>query len=532
MTGQTRAILWAQLRILLSYGRRAGLSAALSGGLSALWYGLWVALGILASRLMSDPGELNFAGRILSGALLLVVLYWQVVPVLMASTGFSVDTRRLLVYPIPHRQLFGIDLALRGLTALEMLIVLCGTAIGLWLNPQIPVWGPLALIPFIALNLFVAPGVRELLTRLLARRRIREAVIFIVVLVAALPQVLATTHAERRLRQLISAVTIPLWPWTAFASLAQGKRIALSAAIALAWTAAAFLFGRIQFERGLRFDASAAGATSERASAVTESRYQRLFYWPSAIFRDPLAALVEKEIRYLSRTPRFRLVFLMGFSFGLLIWIPIATPHDGDTFLARNYLALVSVYALLLLGDVCFWNCFGFDRGAAEVYYTAPVRFRTVLLAKNIASLFFVLLELSAIAMVCGLFRMPLGPSRIIEAFLVALVLSLYLLAFGNISSTYNPRPVNPLKSTRSGSSGKVQALLFLVYPVAVIPAGLAYLARWALDSEAAFYGALAIAAGIGACLYWAAMDSAASASGARREQFLAALSQGEGPIG
>ena len=48
-------------------------------------------------------------------------------------------------------------------------------------------------------------------------------------------------------------------------------------------------------------------------------------------------------------------------------------------FIADNYLTLVSVYALLLLSDVLFWNCFGFDRSAAQVYFLVPVKMSTVL---------------------------------------------------------------------------------------------------------------------------------------------------------
>ena len=66
---------------------------------------------------------------------------------------------------------------------------------------------------------------------------------------------------------------------------------------------------------------------------------------------DPLGALIEKEVRFLSRSPRFRLVFLMGFTFGLLIWLPVALGRQGvsQSFLSGNYLTVVSVYSLLLL---------------------------------------------------------------------------------------------------------------------------------------------------------------------------------------
>ena len=49
----------------------------------------------------------------------------------------------------------------------------------------------------------------------------------------------------------------------------------------------------------------------------------RLYRFPSLLWRDPLAAIVEKELRSLARTPRFRMVFVMGFTFGVMVWLPM-----------------------------------------------------------------------------------------------------------------------------------------------------------------------------------------------------------------
>ena len=50
-------------------------------------------------------------------------------------------------------------------------------------------------------------------------------------------------------------------------------------------------------------------------------------------------------------------------------------PGATQSFLGNNYLTVVSVYSLLLLSEVCFWNSFGFDRSAAQIYFLAPVPF-------------------------------------------------------------------------------------------------------------------------------------------------------------
>ena len=162
----------------------------------------------------------------------------------------------------------------------------------------------------------------------------------------------------------------------------------------LGWTAIAGLFGRWQFTRTLAFDTDAAAcdAIPGRAAAGLVERFFRL---PSAVLSDPMAALVEKEIRLLARSPRFRLVFLMGFTFGLVMLFPVSLGRGvGRNLLGANYLTAVSVYSLLLLSEACFWNSFGFDRSAAQIYFLAPVTFSRVLIGKNLSAIFFIAVEI------------------------------------------------------------------------------------------------------------------------------------------
>jgi ABC-2 type transport system permease protein len=113
----------------------------------------------------------------------------------------------------------------------------------------------------------------------------------------------------------------------------------------------------------------------------------------------------------------------------------------------------------------------------------------------------------------------------------VAGVVSIFLLAAGNHLSIRQPRAMNPAASFRSGASGRVQAILFLIYPIAFAPVALAYLARYAFASEAAFFAVLAVDAAIGAVVYKVSLDSAVIAAGQLKEQMVTALSRGEGPI-
>jgi len=303
-------------------------------------------------------------------------------------------------------------------------------------------------------------------------------------------------------------------------------------ALLVAWVAAAYAFGRTQFERGFKIDAAAERASLTPSRPEGDSWYERLFRLPGAVLPDPLGALVEKELRFLSRSPRFRLVFLMGFTFGLLVWLPMALRSGGgNSVFASNYLTFVSVYALMLLGEVSFWNTFGFDRAAAQLYYVTPVPIGLVLIGKNIASAIFVFLEITAVTLVCALFRMPITPGKLAESYLVALILAVYLVALGNLASVYYPRPVDPAQSWRRSAAGKMQAMLMFAYPVLSIPIALAYLARFAFESNAAFYGMLAFDAALAVTVYWVALDSTVHAAEARKDAMVTALCQGDDPV-
>ena len=199
--------------------------------------------------------------------------------------------------------------------------------------------------------------------------------------------------------------------------------------------------------------------------------------------------------------------------------------------MAENYLTFVAVYGLLLLADVTFWNCFGFDRGAVQIYFVAGVPLSTVLIAKNIAAAVAVFLEMALITTVCFLIRLPMTPLKVAEAFAVIGVFTVYVLAVGNLGSTRFPRPIDPKQSWRTSSAGRFQALLLLIFPVIAIPLGLAYLARWALESEAAFFGVLAFVAVLGGVLFWIALESSVAALERGKEAVVAALSEQSGPI-
>ncbi len=526
---------WLSMRSFrLGSGRR---TAALSMGLAFVWYGFWAMLSIALEELLAASGA--HAGPAIPQGLLFIFLYWQLAPLVSASLGASLDLRKLLVYPVPHRLLFQVEVLLRLTSAAEMLLVLGGGAIGLLRNSALGGW-PAAprlaagFLAFVGFNLLLAAGLRNLIERLLARKHVREVLVLLLVLVTAAPRLLVAKGTSfSRLSAIFAGLDRPGWPWTATALWISGERWLLAAAVLLAWMAAAWIFARRQFERSLRFDARAAQAGTAQGRPESASRLEWLYRLPGMLLRDPLAAIVEKEMRALSRTPRFRMVFFMGFSFGVLIWLPmtIGGQRDMHSPVARNFLTVVSVYALVLLGQASYWNALGFDRAAAQLYFCLPASMAQILKGKNLAAAALILADVALVAATCRLVQIPIPAVKIAEAFLVTVISSLYLLAMGNLSSIHYPRAMNPERVSQGPAGGRFQALVAFLFPLTLLPVFLAYVGREVFESETVFYLLLAVAAAIGAAFYRIALDSAAEAALRRREAIVAELTQGEGPV-
>jgi ABC-2 type transport system permease protein len=537
------AILRAQFLSMRMAGRRGAFFSLITG---IAWYGIWtaVAFGAWFALAQAEAGELRTWVPL---GLLAICFYWQAMPILSASMGSSLDMRKLVVYPVPHAKLFLVELLLRLTTGIEMVMVLVGGGLGLVGNRALGGAGlraaPFmqaprtlaAVLLFILFNVLLASGTRSLLVRLLSRRKVRELLLFFLLLLWMVPRFLLMSgklHADR-LRGLEGATRTVAWPWTAAADIALGQSTLLALLSLGCWTLAAAWFGRTQFERGLRFDTVAAQATPLHTGVTRLQSLAEIFYRaPSRVLPDPLAAIVEKELRTLARTPRYRMVFVMGFSFGLMLWLPmVLRGNSGNSTLSRHFLTLICVYAVTLLGQVSYWNCFGFDRSATQIYFAAPPPLSLTLAGKNLAALIFIYLEVAILVGITSLLPVRLGYGQVLETLVVVAVCSLYMMALGNISSVQYPRGLNPSQVSQGGASGRFQALVFLLYPVSLVPVFLAYLARYAFNSDLVFCLVLAFAAAIGGVLYWIAMDSAVHTAIQKRERIVQDLSTGDGPV-
>jgi ABC-2 type transport system permease protein len=528
------AVVHAQLR---SYRNLYGSSGErwIKLFLSLIWYGLWTVGAVVAAVVMArvDRGEMAAP---LAGLLLLATLYWQFIPLMMAATGVALDIRKLKAYPIPVRELFTMEVLLRVTAAGEVLVVMLGFTAGALWNPKIPWWASLAMVLFVPFQLFLSLGFRDLIVRLVSRRRLRELTTIVILAVVWGPRLFMGNGSGDPRRGLMReffmrgfADATPWLPWAATGHWLAGTFEWIEFGAMVGWVAAAGAFALWQFKATLAFDPDAAGSSGSvpvkpDAPLTFKERVQRL---PSVVLPDPLGVLVEKEIRSQARSSRFRMMLLVSTFFGVVF---------GRTLFERPLwapggLTLACAYGLLAMGEACIWNIFGFDRSAAQVYFVTPVKFGRVLVAKNIAGAVWFVVLLTLLSTIFVLFRFPLTARDVGEAASVCSVVLLFLWSAGNYVSVHSPWPSDPEASMRTRTGRGAQFLVLLLYPLSLAPAALAYFARWAFTSQLAFYGVLAVMGVIAAVVYSVAMESAVGLAAARQEKMVTQLSEGVSPV-
>ena len=224
----------------------------------------------------------------------------------------------------------------------------------------------------------------------------------------------------------------------------------------------------------------------------------------------------------------------MGFTFGVAAWIPIMRHWQGTVgvWLEHSAVTLISLYAFLLLGPVMFLNRFGFDRASARFYFWLPLGFRDLLIAKNLATLFFAGLELALVALACRLVGLAIGFQEVLEAALVGFIAMLYLLSVGNHMSVRFPVASNPDRVSRAGMGhGLRAAIQFTLFPLSLAPIAAAIASRYYGGGDEGFAETLAVAALAGAAVYLFTLKRSAVYGERFRERFISHLSEGGGSL-
>jgi ABC-2 type transport system permease protein len=149
----------------------------------------------------------------------------------------------------------------------------------------------------------------------------------------------------------------------------------------------------------------------------------------------PVGAVIEKELRYLSRSG-IMLYSLAAPLIMLLIFGGGSGRHGGPnfSFLGRYALPVGVAYSFLGLTRMIY-NSLGGEGAGIQLYFTSPTPFRTIMLSKNLVQVGLFCMEMALVCVIVR-FRFGMPDAAMIGATLCWLVFALPLqLAAGNLLS-------------------------------------------------------------------------------------------------
>jgi ABC-2 type transport system permease protein len=476
--GQYAALAWVQSRMFVnSFRTRRG----------AMEFGAHVLVFLIFALIACGPAlGLGFGawiavshGRVLGISVLLWVLFlaWQFFAALApALGGQNPELSHLLRYPVSFGSWIVLYLVY-GIAAPSTLIgIIWAVAIGIGISvarPDLFLWTFTTLALFVLFNLLLARMILAWIERWLAQRRTREiaTAVFLFLALAAqafnpvyrqnphsrpFSNVQRNTASHFASRALEAQKTLP--PGLAINSINfRAQHHPLEASEDLLWLglytlgAGALLTWRLRSEsRGENLGE----APRRSATAIRKVRRQPALDLSGPLFSGPMAAVFEKDLRYLMRSGPMLynlaaplvMVFVFGGAF--------RGAGQFSSLRLQYALPLGLVWAFFGLARlIC--NNLGMEGDGIQFYFLSPTPMRTVVLGKNFLHLILFLLEA---ALISGLIVFRFGrPSFSIAAATLAWLVFAVPANFvvGNLLSIAMPYRINMSRIRReSGALG------------------------------------------------------------------------------
>jgi ABC-2 type transport system permease protein len=413
-----------------------------------------------------------------------VFFFWQMFPVAASTFTQVMDWSELLRFPLSYRAYFLIRVAYSSFDPITFIAALWLVGIGLGAGVarlSLLPWALLVLALFAVLNILLQLAVFTWIERWLARRRTREilSVLFFLMIMgvnfigpimqhygrrsaAGIERVVpALGNIQRVLPPGVAAATV--------AGAAHGQFLE-----SLGWFTLLCVYGSVTFY--LLHSRMRAQFRGENLNEVTAQRVSReeagklRLGWKVFGLAGPVAAIVEKEIRYLVRsipilfTLVVPLIMLIVFRSGAMR----AGRGGGGFFHASDFIfPLATAYALMVMTNLIY-NSFGGDGAGVQVLFVLPANFGTIMRAKNLAHLFIFMLEILLVWLaVLLLYRTP---SLLVTVLTLTWCLFALPLDFAvaNLASIYFPKKIDFGKFGRQQTS-RVTGLLSLAMRAVVV---------------------------------------------------------------
>jgi ABC-2 type transport system permease protein len=407
-----------------------------------------------------------------------VFLLWQLFPVMASSFQEHVDLGVLLRFPMGFGSYVLVTLVFALLDTSTVMGAIC--LIGIWTglviaDPHAVVAVSATLLLFAAFNLLLTRMIFSWIERWLAQRRTREilGVAFFFLILSGQLIGPAMRHfqghrlaVDQKTLNTVERVQSFLPPGLAAQTIrfAMRGRVAESllpsGALILYAAASGLLLGfRLHAEyRGENLgEAPAQSARVEKSSAA---QARGMLSTGSGFGSGPIGAVIEKELRYLSRSG----VMFYSLVAPLVLLLVLGGGRSVSPF-SKFALPVGIAYSFLGLTRMIY-NSLGPEGAGIQLYFTSPTPLRTIMLAKNVVQLMLFCLEL---VLVCGIvrYRFGLPDPEMMTATLCWLLFALPLqLAAGNILSITMAYRMTMTRMTReegAAGNGFISLLIQLV---------------------------------------------------------------------
>jgi ABC-2 type transport system permease protein len=414
-----------------------------------------------------------------------VFLFWQIFPIMSTAFTNNPDSSELLRFPLAYRAYFLIRIAYGSFDPATVLgsFWLTGTLLGIAVaNPLLLLWALPVVLLFAGFNLLFLQMVFAWIERWLAQRRTREIMGVLFVLAMLSFQLLgpAMQHYERRpamqkTLDAVATVQAVLPPGLAADAIAQVAHqhfaVGLSSFLFLGSIAA--LMGCLLHLR-LRAQYQGENLNEAPASGVEKEAHGLRLGWNLPGFSQVVAAVFEKEVRYLSRSGAMLLALIVPLFMLVVFRLGPARSVWQTSFMRTPDMAFpaAAAYSLLALTNIVY-NSFGGDGGGIQFFYASPARFSQIVLAKNLMQAAILVIEAALVWVVITFLYGRPGFDLSVATMAGMLFAAPLNFTAGNLLSLYSPKRVDTARLGRQRAS-QITVLISLAVQLVIVAVGVA----------------------------------------------------------